>query len=166
MGIENSFITQIILGAVNVVTTFPGLYMVEKFGRRKCLTVGALWMSACFWVFASLGQFALQNEDGSTNQTIGYVMIVLAALFIAAFASTWYILIHSKNRTGSLTFDRGPMAWACVAEMYPGRYRSQAISYCSASNWVCLATKLIQIDLYETNGNNSSSTSISDSLLL
>lgn len=118
VGIENSFITQIILGAVNVVCTFPGLYMVEKFGRRKCLTLGALWMSACFLVFASMGQFKLEGPNGEQNQTAGYVMIVFACLFIAAFASTW-----------------GPMAWACVAEMYPGRYRSQAISYCSASNW-------------------------------
>merc|ERR1712098_1031757 len=98
IGIDNSFITQIILGSVNVVCTFPGLYMVEKFGRRKCLTIGALWMCS--------------------NQTIGYVMIVFASLFIAAFASTW-----------------GPMAWACVAEMYPGKYRSQGIAFCSASNW-------------------------------
>lgn len=118
VGIENSFITQIILGAVNVVCTFPGLYMVEKFGRRKCLTLGALWMAMCFLVFASVGKFMLHNDDGTTNQTAGYLMIIFSCLFIAAFASTW-----------------GPMAWACVAEMYPGRYRSQAISYCSASNW-------------------------------
>lgn len=120
IGIDNSFITQIILGSVNVVCTFPGLYMVEKFGRRKCLTIGALWMCMCFLVFASLGNFKLYNADGSSNQTIGYVMIVFASLFIAAFASTW-----------------GPMAWACVAEMYPGKYRSQGIAFCSASNWVC-----------------------------
>jgi hypothetical protein len=44
VGLSNPFVTQIILGAVNVVTTFPGLYMVEKFGRRKCLTLGAAWM--------------------------------------------------------------------------------------------------------------------------
>merc|ERR1711939_988954 len=70
IGIDNSFITQIILGSVNVVCTFPGLYMVEKFGRRKCLTIGALWMCMCFLVFASLGNFKLYNADGSSNQTI------------------------------------------------------------------------------------------------
>lgn len=118
VGIENSFVTQIVLGAVNVVCTFPGLYMVDKFGRRKCLISGALWMFMCFIVYASVGQFMLENGDGTQNKTAGYIMIIFACLFIAAFASTW-----------------GPMAWACVAEMYPGRYRSQAISYCSASNW-------------------------------
>ncbi|CZT48530.1 related to low-affinity hexose transporter HXT3 [Rhynchosporium secalis] len=125
VGIENSFVTQIILGCVNVLCTFPGLYMVEKYGRRKCLTLGALWMCMCFLVFASLGNSKLYDAQGNADQTIGYVMIVVASLFIAAFASTW-----------------GPMAWACVAEMYPGKYRSQGIAFCSASNWFfnfCLA---------------------------
>lgn len=119
VGLSNSYVTQIILGAVNVGTTFPGLYMVEKFGRRVCLISGALWMFMCFMVFASMGHFMLNNDDGTQNATAGYVMIIFACLFIAAFASTW-----------------GPMAWAVVAEMYPGRYRSQAISYCSGSNWL------------------------------
>lgn len=100
------------------MTTFPGLYFVEKFGRRKCLMIGAGWMFVCFLIFASLGQFSLENDDGSNNQTIGYVMIVFACLFIAAFASTW-----------------GPMAWAICSEIYPTRYRSQAVAITSATNW-------------------------------
>ena len=106
------------LGAVNVGTTFPGLYFTEKFGRRKCLAIGALWQFMCFLIFASLGQFKLTNSDGSQSQTIGYVLIIFACLFIASFASTW-----------------GPQAWAVTAEIYPTRYRSQCISLCSASNW-------------------------------
>ncbi|EXJ85317.1 MFS transporter, SP family, sugar:H+ symporter [Capronia epimyces CBS 606.96] len=119
VGLSNSYVTQIILGAVNVATTFPGLYFVEKFGRRRCLMIGAAWMFMCFLIFASLGQFALHNGDGSNNQTIGYVMIIFSCLFIAAFASTW-----------------GPMAWAVTAEIYPSRYRSQCIALCAASNWL------------------------------
>jgi len=118
VGLDDPFITQIILGAVNVVTTFPGLYMVEKFGRRKCLSIGAAWMFMCYMVFASLGYFALENPDGSNDRTIGMVMIVFACLFIAAFASTW-----------------GPMAWAVTSEIYPSRYRSVCIALCAASNW-------------------------------
>ncbi|KAH9209274.1 hypothetical protein DL95DRAFT_428292 [Leptodontidium sp. 2 PMI_412] len=91
VGISNSFATQIILGPVNVVCTLPGLYMVEKLGRRKCLMLGALWMSICFLVFASLGNFRLTDAQGDTDQSIGY--------------------------------------------MYPGKYRSQSIAFCSASNW-------------------------------
>ncbi|KIW67094.1 hypothetical protein PV04_06367 [Phialophora macrospora] len=119
VGLSNSYVTQIILGAVNVATTFPGLYFVEKFGRRRCLMAGAGWMFMCFLVFASCGQFALRNADGTNSQSIGYVMIIFSCLFIAAFASTW-----------------GPMAWAVTAEIYPSRYRSQCIGLCAASNWL------------------------------
>lgn len=51
-GINNSFVTQIILGGVNFGTTFIGLYVVEHFGRRKSLIFGAFWMFVCFMVFA------------------------------------------------------------------------------------------------------------------
>lgn len=43
-GINNSFVTQMILGGVNVGCTFLGLYVVEHFGRRKSLIFGAFWM--------------------------------------------------------------------------------------------------------------------------
>lgn len=124
VGLDNSFVTQIIFGSVNVICTFPGLYMVEKFGRRKCLMLGAAWMFICYMIFASLGYFALETgeidaEGNPVNDpTIGNVMIVFSALFFAAFASTW-----------------GPMAWAVTSEIYPSRYRSTCISLCAASNW-------------------------------
>ncbi|CAK1358279.1 unnamed protein product [Cercospora beticola] len=135
VGLDNSFVTQIILGAVNVVTTFPGLYMVEKFGRRKCLGLGAAWMFMCFMVFASLGYFELERPDGTNRSNIGMVMIIFACLFIAAFASTW-----------------GPMAWAVTSEIYPSRYRSTCIAFCAASNWafnffIGFATPFIEADI-------------------
>jgi SP family sugar:H+ symporter-like MFS transporter len=43
-GINNSYVTQMILGGVNFGTTFLGLYVVEHFGRRKSLIFGAGWM--------------------------------------------------------------------------------------------------------------------------
>jgi SP family sugar:H+ symporter-like MFS transporter len=44
-GIEDPIQTQLILGAVNVATTFMGLWFVEKFGRRWPLFIGALWQA-------------------------------------------------------------------------------------------------------------------------
>jgi len=39
--INNSYVTHMILGGVNFGTTFPGLYVVEHFGRRQSLIFGA-----------------------------------------------------------------------------------------------------------------------------
>jgi MFS family permease len=98
--------------------TFPGLYIVERFGRRPALITGALWMFMCFLVFASLGHFALENDDGTSNQGVGYAMITFACLFIAGYAMTW-----------------GPIVWAVVGEIYPSRYRAKAMALATASNW-------------------------------
>lgn len=117
-GLTNSFETQIILGTVNVVCTFPGLYFVERFGRRNSLIAGGLWMFMCFMIFASVGHFSLNQTDPQATPSAGKAMIVFACFFIAAFASTW-----------------GPMVWACISEMYPAKYRAQAMSLATASNW-------------------------------
>ncbi|KFZ18084.1 hypothetical protein V501_01362 [Pseudogymnoascus sp. VKM F-4519 (FW-2642)] len=121
VGIENSYVTSMILGGVNVGATFFGLYFVEHFGRRRCLVTGALWMFVCFMIFASIGHFKFEPapEHSSQAKTYGTVMIVFACLFICGFASTW-----------------GPMIWAVNSEMFPYRYRANAMALATASNWI------------------------------
>ncbi|KAI9371715.1 general substrate transporter [Aspergillus egyptiacus] len=118
-GIENSYVTQMILGGVNFGTTFLGLYLIEHYGRRRSLIAGALWMFCCFMVFASVGHFLLDLEDPSRTKTPGVVMVVFACLFILGFASTW-----------------GPMVWTIIAELYPSEFRARAMSLATASNWL------------------------------
>ncbi|TIA90768.1 hypothetical protein E3P81_03621 [Wallemia ichthyophaga] len=114
VGIEDSFITQIILGAVNFVCTFGGLYVMENFGRRQPLIWGGLWQGVFLIIFASLG-VAKPPED---NPKIGKGMIVAACLFIASFACTY-----------------GPGAWIIVGETFPMRTRARQASIATASNW-------------------------------
>ncbi|KAJ9640886.1 hexose transporter hxt5 [Coniosporium tulheliwenetii] len=116
-GISNSFVTQIILGAVNCIMTFPGLWMVEHLGRRVCLVGGALWMGMCFLVFSSLGAFRL-NPDTATS--VGGAMIAFACLFISGFASTW-----------------GPLVWGVSSELFPTPVRANCSSLVTAVNWTC-----------------------------
>lgn len=82
-GIQDSFITQCILGAVNFATTFGGLYVVENFGRRKSLIFGASWMFVMFIIFASLGHFMLDIQHPENTPGAGKGMIVVTCLFIA-----------------------------------------------------------------------------------
>lgn len=85
VGIQDSYVTQIILGAVNFVCTFFGLYVMERFGRRVPLIIGGLWQSFWLFVFAAAGT----AKDPTTDQGIGKLMIVSACLFILGYASTW-----------------------------------------------------------------------------
>ncbi|KAL4782118.1 general substrate transporter [Aspergillus varians] len=118
-GIENSYVTQMILGGVNFGTTFLGLYLIENYGRRRSLIAGALWMFVMFMVFASVGHFLLDKDDPTLTKTPGVVMVVFACLFILGFASTW-----------------GPMVWTIIAELYPSEFRARAMSLATASNWL------------------------------
>jgi SP family sugar:H+ symporter-like MFS transporter len=119
VGIENSYVTAMILGGVNVGSTFLGVYMARHFRRRESLYIAALWQFICFIVFASVGQFLFKDATGETAKTAGTVMIVFACLFIVGFATTW-----------------GPLVWACIGEMFPFRYRAVAMALATSANWI------------------------------
>ncbi|TIB75584.1 hypothetical protein E3Q23_02346 [Wallemia mellicola] len=122
VGIQDSFVTQIILGAVNFFCTFFGLYVMEKFGRRNPLVFGGFWQGAWLVVFAAAGTAkdpTPTEEIPNGRPQIGYLMIVSACLFIASFASTY-----------------GPGSWIITGETFPMSHRARQASIATASNWV------------------------------
>ena len=119
VGINNSYVTQMILNGINFGVTFIGLYLVEHYGRRKSLMGGAMWMTVCFLVFASVGHFALDSKDPTKSPAAGTALIVFACLFILGYATTW-----------------GPMVWAIIGEIFPSRYRAKGMALSTASNWM------------------------------
>jgi SP family sugar:H+ symporter-like MFS transporter len=118
-GLSDSYVTQIILGSVNVFCTFGGLWVVKKCGRRNALMAGAAWMMVCFLVYSFVGHFKLDQTNPANTPQAGNVLIVFSCLFIVAFATTW-----------------GPLVWAVVAELYPAKYRAPAMAVATASNWL------------------------------
>ncbi|KAF2835118.1 general substrate transporter [Patellaria atrata CBS 101060] len=114
-GVDDPILTQLILGAVNVITTFPGLYIVERLGRRIPMIVGAVWQSVWLLIFASVGVARPPTEYKSS----GIIMIVSACMFIASFAMTW-----------------GPFAWVVIGETFPLRTRAKQASLATACNWL------------------------------
>jgi SP family sugar:H+ symporter-like MFS transporter len=84
VGIGNPFVTQIILGAVNVFCTVPGLIFIEKYGRRRPLIFGGVWQMIWLIIFGVIGSTKDPNQ-----KSIGFVLIMAACMFIAGFASTW-----------------------------------------------------------------------------
>lgn len=118
-GIENSYVTSIILGTVNVVATIFGLWIVENVGRRKAMMCGAAWMGMCLFIYSFVGHYQLDHANPQSTPQAGNIMIVFTCLFIAAFATTW-----------------GPLVWAIVGELYPTRYRAICMAIATASNWL------------------------------
>lgn len=114
----SSFVTQIILNGINFGVTFIGLYLVEHYGRRRSLIAGSIWMTICFVIFASVGHFVLDVDAPQNTPKAGVALIVMAALFILGYATTW-----------------GPMVWTLIAEIYPSKYRAKGMALATASNW-------------------------------
>lgn len=88
-GLDDSYVTQVILGSVNVACTFGGLVVVKKCGRRWALIVGALWMMMCFLVYAFVGHYKLDSVDPTKTPQAGAILVAFSCLFIAGFATTW-----------------------------------------------------------------------------
>ena len=112
-GFQNPFIISIITGVVNVASTFPGLYAIEKLGRRSILLWGAVGMFICQYIVASVG-VARGDELPANRAQIAFVCI-----YIFFFASTW-----------------GPAAWVVTGEIFPLKVRAKCLSMTTASNWL------------------------------
>jgi SP family sugar:H+ symporter-like MFS transporter len=95
MGIQNSYVTQMIPCGVNFASTFLGLYVVEHFGRFRSLIFGAFWMFVCFFIFASVGHFSLDRANPQATPHAGKAMIVFACLFILGFATVSSLMFVS-----------------------------------------------------------------------
>ncbi len=118
-GLVDGFVTQIILGAVNVGATLVGLWFVARLNRRTALMVGAAVMMSCWLIYALVGTYALDQAHPENSQGASIVLVVFSCLFIVAFAMTW-----------------GPLVWAVVGELYPAKYRASAMAVATASNWL------------------------------
>ncbi|KAF2637564.1 general substrate transporter [Massarina eburnea CBS 473.64] len=118
-GIDNSYVTSIILGTVNVIATVVGIWIAENVGRRKAMMAGAAWMGICLFIYSFVGHFMLDHVNPLSTPQAGNIMIVFTCLFIAAFATTW-----------------GPLVWAIVGELYPARYRATCMAVATAANWL------------------------------
>ncbi|QOU20030.1 Low-affinity glucose transporter hxt3 [Brettanomyces bruxellensis] len=121
VGLTDSFETSIILGIVNFASTFPSLYIVDRFGRRWTLLAGCVGMLVCLVIFASLGVKTLYKGAYGVdpNTSAGDAMIFLACLYIFFFATTW-----------------GPTVFVVVSETYPLRIRAKGMGLAQSANWL------------------------------
>ncbi|KAM0719064.1 hypothetical protein Q7P37_004969 [Cladosporium fusiforme] len=113
-GFENPFIIQVVTNCVNVVSTFPGLYLVEKMGRRNLLLMGAVGMCVSQFIVAIVGTTAGTSDLPAQQAAIAFVCI-----YIFFFASSW-----------------GPVAWVVTGELFPLKVRAKCLSMTTATNWL------------------------------
>lgn len=121
IGLEDSFVTSIILGTVNVFSSAIALLTIEKFGRRTTMIAGNMMMALCLVIYAVIGITALypNGYDEPSSKGFGIGMIVVTCFFILSFALSW-----------------GPGVFVILSETYPLRVRANAMSIAGAFNWL------------------------------
>ncbi|KAL2129048.1 hypothetical protein VTI74DRAFT_8305 [Chaetomium olivicolor] len=114
-GVDNPFTISLIMQVINMVSTFPGLFVVESWGRRKLLIIGAIGMAICQLFIASFATASGDNNRTTQNQ----ILIIFVAIYIFFFAASW-----------------GPVVWVVTSEIYPLKVRAKSMSVSTASNWL------------------------------
>jgi SP family sugar:H+ symporter-like MFS transporter len=109
-GLKDEFVIAVIMGSVNFASTFPGMYLIEKIGRRKLLLYGA--------VVQLTSQFLVGIIYVATNGTKPIWVVIFTATFISAFAASW-----------------GPCAWVITSELFGLKTRAKQMSFAVAGNW-------------------------------
>ena len=113
-GISDPFLISIATSVVNVGMTVPGIWLVDRAGRRSLLLIGAAGMLVCEYIVAIVGVAV-----SDTNIAGQKVLIAFVCIYIGFFASTW-----------------GPIAWVVTGEIFPLNVRAKAMSMSTASNWL------------------------------
>lgn len=104
---------------VNMLFTFPAIYLVEKWGRKKLLYVGAVVMLATMvasgLVFQTIGEVSDPALIGVTPKA---VLLVAVIVYIFGFAVSW-----------------GPVVWLVCSEVFPLEGREVGMTLTTMVNW-------------------------------
>ncbi|MCU7548700.1 sugar porter family MFS transporter [Chitinophagaceae bacterium LB-8] len=109
----NAFQQSVYIGAANLLFTLIAMSVIDKFGRKKLLLIGAAGMI----VFLALTAFAFNSPGGGGAAVIAYLIG-----FIAFFA-----------------FSQGAVIWVFISEIFPNSVRSQGGSLGSFTHWIMAA---------------------------
>lgn len=113
--IQNPFTISLVMQIINTVSTVPGLLVIESWGRRKLLIIGAIGMAICQLIIASFTTVVGDSMPVTANQ----ILIVFVAVYVFFFAASW-----------------GPAVWVVTSEIYPLKVRAKSMSISTASNWL------------------------------
>ncbi|KAG5948663.1 hypothetical protein E4U53_006212 [Claviceps sorghi] len=106
-----------VTGVVFLMSTVPGMLMIDRVGRKPMLLVGSVVMGISMVLVGII--VAKFRHDWPNHVAAGWTAVALIWVYIAGFGSTW-----------------GPVSWTVVSEIFPLSIRAQGASIGASSNWV------------------------------
>lgn len=110
ISINNALLSQILLGAANLLFTLIAIWKVDQMGRRPLYLVGA--MGATISLFLT----GLCFYTGATNSLF---LLLSVIAFLACFA-----------------FSIGPLKFVIAAEIFPNKIRGRALALSIMTMWI------------------------------
>lgn len=120
--------STIIVGVVQVITTWIASLVVDKLGRRVLLLLSIIVMTLCTF---TLGLYFYLKTDAHLDVTdIAWLPLLSLSGYIVVF---------------SLGF--GPIPWMLMGEIFPSKIKGAASSLACLFNWTCVffITKLFPL---------------------
>jgi sugar porter (SP) family MFS transporter len=108
----SSGLQAVFIGLTNLIFTMIAMSVIDKFGRKKLLLIGAVGTSACLAGVAAI--FATDKRPD--------LLIWLLVTYIAFFA-----------------FSQGAVIWVYISEVFPNRVRAKGQSLGSFTHWIMAA---------------------------
>ncbi len=112
-------VAMLTVPTVNMIFTFPAIRLVEKWGRKKLLYVGAVCMfvsmvaaGAAFRVIGASG------DPSAAGKVPAVILLVSVIVYIFGFAVSW-----------------GPVAWVVCSEIFPIQGREVGMTITTMVNW-------------------------------
>ncbi len=109
---DNSLLSSISIGMMNLVFTFVGLWLIDRIGRKTLLIIGS------FGYIISLSMVAY----GFYMHSAPAFMLVFLLLFIAAHA-----------------IGQGAVIWVFISEIFPTQVRAAGQAFGASIHWIFAA---------------------------
>jgi len=119
------FVANCLNSAVNMLSTFLALPMIDRFGRKTLM----VWMTLLIIpAFVGVACLFFLVDDFKAHPGAGWAVVVFISIFTFAFATSW-----------------GPMGWLVPAEIFPIHQRGKGMGLATSANMIldfALNTKL------------------------
>jgi len=122
----SALLANVIIGLTNLIFTIVAMFAVDRFGRKSLL----------LWTSAGMALSLLALATASHFHAAGILLLIFILLYVASFAT-----------------GMGPVVWIVMAEIFPTRVRSRALSVATVCLWLaCLLVTATFLSLVNTLG--------------
>jgi sugar porter (SP) family MFS transporter len=111
-GRASALFQSVIIGLTGLVATALAMSVIDRFGRKKLLLIGAAGMSLCLAVTA----YAFYRKSGGA-----------------------LVLVSLMGYIGFFAFSQGSVIWVFLSEIFPNRVRARGQAFGSFVHWMWCA---------------------------